>query len=42
VSNITGDEEDAPENIERSDKYIMVPHKNDLGLGRDLVFSYRR
>jgi hypothetical protein len=40
VSSISGAEEDAPEDIETSDQYIMVPHKNDLGLGLDLVFSF--
>jgi hypothetical protein len=40
VSSIAGAEEDAPEDIEISEKYIMVPHKNDLGLGRDLAFSF--
>ena len=28
------EEEDLPEDLETSDRYIAVPHKNDLGLGR--------
>jgi len=29
-----------PEDIENSDLYIELPHKNDLGLGQDLVMSF--
>jgi hypothetical protein len=39
VSSVTGDDE-LPEDAEGSDDYISVPHKNDLDLGRDLVFSF--
>jgi hypothetical protein len=35
-------EEDVPEDIGESDQYISVPHKNDLNLGRDLVFRFAR
>ncbi len=27
-------EDDLPDDLETSDRYIAVPHKNDLGLGR--------
>ena len=33
-------EEDLPEDLETSDRYIAVPHKNELGLGRDLALSF--
>ncbi|MBW2630407.1 MAG: hypothetical protein JRC90_01360 [Deltaproteobacteria bacterium] len=33
--------DDLPEDIEIDDeKYIEIPHKNDLNLGRDLVFEF--
>jgi hypothetical protein len=36
------EEEDLPEDLETSDRYIAVPHKNDLGLGRASRASLRR
>src|SRR5690242_7996318 len=33
-------EDHLPEDIEDSDSYIAVPHKNELGLGRDLALSF--
>ncbi|MBU1425355.1 MAG: UPF0158 family protein [Gammaproteobacteria bacterium] len=33
-------EEEVPEDIESSDRYIAIPHKNDLNLGRNLVLSF--
>jgi hypothetical protein len=33
-------EEELPDDLETSDAYISVPHKNELDLGRDLVFSF--
>jgi hypothetical protein len=33
-------EDELPEDAEESDDYISVPHKNDLDLGRNLVFSF--
>jgi hypothetical protein len=33
-------EQDLPEDLETSDRYIAVPHKNELGLGRDLALSF--
>jgi hypothetical protein len=35
-----GVDDDFPEDIEDGTKYLAVPHKNDLDLGRDLVFSF--
>jgi hypothetical protein len=33
-------EEELPENIDDSSAYIEIPHKNDLGLGRDLAINF--
>ena len=35
------EEEDLPEDLETSDRYIAVPHKNDLGLGRRIALAFR-
>jgi hypothetical protein len=35
-----GIEEEQPEDLGNEDLYIAVPHKNDLELGRDLVFRF--
>ena len=34
------EEEDLPEDLETSDRYIAVPQKNDLGLGRRLALAF--
>ena len=34
------EEIDLPEDLETSDRYIAVPHKNDLGLGRRLALAF--
>jgi hypothetical protein len=34
------DEEGLPEDLETSDRYITVPHKNNLGLGRNLALAF--
>jgi hypothetical protein len=36
---LTG-ENDFPDDVDESDHSISVPHKNDLDLGRDLVFAF--
>ncbi len=33
-------EQNIPEDIETSDRYIAVPHKNDFHLGQSLVMSF--
>jgi hypothetical protein len=33
-------DEDLPEDLETSDRYIAVPHKHDLNLGRNLVLVF--
>jgi hypothetical protein len=35
-------DEDLPADIETSDNYLCLPDKNELDLGRDLVFSFVR
>jgi hypothetical protein len=34
------DEEDLPDDLETSDRYIAVPHKNDLDLGNNLALRF--
>jgi hypothetical protein len=34
------DMDELPEDIEDGSKYIRIPHKNDLDLGRRLVFAF--
>ena len=34
------EEEDLPDDLGAPDLYIAVPHKNELGLGRALVFDF--
>src|SRR6516165_10661918 len=34
------EEEDLLEDLETSDHYIAVPHKNDLGLGRHIALAF--
>ncbi len=33
-------EEEIPDDLETSDRYIEIPHKNDLNLGRNLVLLF--
>src|SRR4030042_4719614 len=35
-----GDSDDLPDNIDESNDYIEIPHKNDLDLGKNLVFRF--
>ena len=35
-----GDSDELPDDIVDSDKYIEIPHKNELELGKRLVFEY--
>jgi hypothetical protein len=37
---VSAGQEDLPEDLETSDRYIAVPHKNDLGLGRRLALAF--
>ena len=34
------DEEDVPDDLETSDRYIAIPHKNDLDLGNQLALRF--
>ncbi|MGA7179492.1 MAG: UPF0158 family protein [Thiobacillaceae bacterium] len=40
VSSENAMEEEVSGDLESSDRYIAVPHKNDLNLGRDLALSF--
>lgn len=40
TSTIVDLEEDIPDDLETSDRYIPVPHKNDLKLGQSLALSF--
>ncbi|WP_042876522.1 hypothetical protein [Cupriavidus necator] len=33
-------DEDIPDDLETSDRYLAIPHKNDLDLGRTLVLRF--
>lgn len=35
-----GDSDELPEDIDDPDKYIAIPHQNDLELGKVLVFEF--
>lgn len=35
-----GDGDDLPDDLEENENYISIPHKNDLDLGRNLVFDF--
>jgi hypothetical protein len=35
-------EEELPEDIDDGTFFVAVPHKNDLNLGRELVFDFHR
>ncbi len=35
-----GDSDELPEDIDDPEKYVAVPHKNDLGLGKALVIEF--
>ncbi len=35
-----GDLDEIPEEIDEPDSWVEVPHQNDLGLGRELVFKF--
>jgi hypothetical protein len=35
-----GDSDELPDDVEDADKYIEIPHKNDLDLGKALVLEF--
>jgi hypothetical protein len=39
-SELNPTEQETPEDFETSDRYIALPHKNELGLGRNLALSF--
>jgi hypothetical protein len=40
VSELSPIEEEVPDDLETSDRYIALPHKNELGLGRNLALGF--
>ena|SRR5688572_32951486 len=42
VSELASMDEEVPDDLDTSDRYIAVPHKNDLDLGRNLVLRFTR
>jgi hypothetical protein len=40
MSEFTSMDEEVPDDLETSDRYVAIPHKNDLNLGRDLAFRF--
>jgi Uncharacterised protein family (UPF0158) len=42
VSDALESEEENPDDLESSDRYIAVPHKRELDLGRHLVLAFAR
>jgi len=40
ISELNPLEEEIPEDLETSDRYIAIPHKNDLDLGSDLALRF--
>jgi hypothetical protein len=40
ISELFGSEDELPEDIEDPDKYISIPHKSDLGLGKALAIEF--
>jgi hypothetical protein len=35
-----GDSDELPEDVDESDQYVCIPHKNDLGLGKPVVIEF--
>lgn len=42
VSDLIDDEEDLPEDLDNPERYMEIPHKNELDLGRTLVLRFVR
>ena len=40
ISELSPLEEEVPEDLETSDRYIAIPHKNDFDLGSDLALRF--
>jgi hypothetical protein len=40
TSEIDSLDAEVPDDLETSDQYVAIPHKNDLGLGRDLALLF--
>jgi hypothetical protein len=42
VSELASMDEEVPDDLDTSDRYMAVPHKNDLDLGKNLVLRFAR
>lgn len=40
TSNMLSLDDEAPEDLDTSDRYLALPHKRDLDLGQTLIFSF--
>lgn len=40
ISDLSPTEEEVPDDLETSDRYIAIPHKNELDLGRSLALRF--
>jgi hypothetical protein len=40
VSDLNPIDEEVPDDLDASDRYIALPHKNQLGLGRNLALDF--
>ena len=40
IAELNPTDEEVPDDVEESDRYIAIPHKNDLDLGSHLVFRF--
>jgi len=40
ISELSPPEEEVPKDLETSDRYLAIPHKNDLDLGSDLALRF--
>ncbi|MBX9811696.1 MAG: hypothetical protein K2Y16_08810 [Burkholderiales bacterium] len=40
ISELASVEEEIPDDLETSDRYIAIPHRNDLDLGRNLALRF--
>ncbi len=40
ISDAIGGDEEIPDDIEDETLYVAIPHKNDLDLGKNLVFAF--
>ncbi len=42
ISELASMDEELPDDLEVSDRYLAIPHKNELDLGKNLALRFRR